>query len=121
MIDKTEEMVVVPEAGKCIGCKKCELACMAARHSLTLKEVLKLRKELEPCVHVVKIENRKLPVQCRQCANAPCAAVCPTQAMIQPDNTGGVTLRAEYCAGCGLCAQLCRFGAINSCQLSVDS
>lgn len=110
--EKNENLVVLVEAAKCIGCTKCELACRAAHYGMDIKAAAKLRKELEPRVHVVKKDKLKMPVQCRQCANAPCAAVCPTQALIQPDKQAGVIMREEYCAGCGICAMACPFGAI---------
>ena len=119
-VDINDNTVVLVDASKCIGCTKCELACRAAHYGMDIKAAARLRKELEPRVHVVKQDKLKMPVQCRQCANAPCAAVCPTQALIQPDKQGGVIMREEYCAGCGICVMACPFGAITMTRAYFD-
>lgn len=118
--DVNDSLVVLADAAKCTGCTRCELACRAARHGLDIKAAARLRQELEPRVHVIKKDKLKMPVQCRQCANAPCAAVCPTQALIQPDKQGGVIMREEYCAGCGICGMACPFGAITMTRAYFD-
>ena len=105
-------VVIYADADKCRACRKCELACIASHNNMTLKEAIKARKELEPRVHVVKTETLKMPVQCHQCENAPCAAVCPTDALIQ-DGNGPIVMRSQYCAGCGLCIMACPYGAIS--------
>lgn len=108
-----DRYVIYADADKCRGCRKCELACIASHNFMTIKEAIKARKErdLEPRVHVVKTDTIKMPVQCHQCDDAPCANVCPTQALVQ-DNKGHIVMRTEYCAGCGLCVMACPYGAI---------
>jgi carbon-monoxide dehydrogenase iron sulfur subunit len=103
---------IAADAEKCKGCRRCELACIAAHNNLTQKEAVKERKNFEPRVHVIKTETLKVPVQCRQCANAPCAAVCPLEALQQLED-GTIVMRPEYCAGCGLCVMVCPYGAIS--------
>ena len=108
----TERYVIYANADKCRGCRKCELACIASHNCMTIKEAVKARKELEPRVHVVRTDTIKMPVQCHQCDEAPCANVCPTQALVQ-DKNGHIVMRTEYCAGCGLCVMACPYGAIS--------
>lgn len=108
----SQQYIIYADSDKCRGCKKCELACIASHNGVTIKEAAKLRKDHEPRVHVVKTDTLKMPVQCRQCEEAPCALVCPTHALIQ-NNKGKVIMRTEYCAGCGLCVMACPYGAIS--------
>lgn len=107
-----QQYIIYADSDKCRGCKKCELACIASHNGVTIKEAAKLRKDHEPRVHVVKTDTIKMPVQCRQCEDAPCALVCPTHALIQ-ENHGKVIMRTEFCAGCGLCVMACPYGAIS--------
>lgn len=44
---------------------------------------------------------------CVHCAEAPCAEVCPTGALAVSGETGFVTLDAERCVSCHLCAMVC--------------
>ena len=108
----SQQYIIYADSDKCRGCKKCELACIASHNGVTIKEAAKLRKDHEPRVHVVKTDTLKMPVQCRQCEEAPCALICPTHALVQ-DDRGKVVMRTEFCAGCGLCVMACPYGAIS--------
>lgn len=106
-----QQYVIYANADKCKGCRKCELACIASHNDMTIKEAVKVRKDFEPRVHVIKTDTIKMPVQCRQCEEAACARVCPTQALVQNDS-GLIVMRTEHCAGCGLCVMACPYGAV---------
>lgn len=107
----SHKYVIYADSDKCRGCRKCELACIASHNHMTVKEAIKVRGEFEPRVHVIKTDKIKMPVQCRQCDEAPCARVCPTQALVQGAD-GNIVMRTEYCAGCGLCVMVCPYGAV---------
>lgn len=113
-----QKSVIYANADKCRGCRKCELACIASHNNMTVKEAVKVRNEFEPRVHVNKTDTIKMPVQCRQCDDAPCARVCPTQALVQ-NISGDIVMRTEHCAGCGLCVMVCPYG--RSAGLSCES
>jgi ferredoxin len=49
--------------------------------------------------------------RCNQCADAPCVAACPTQAMYRRDD-GIVDFDKEICIGCKACVAACPYDAI---------
>ncbi|MBE0344118.1 4Fe-4S dicluster domain-containing protein, partial [Paenibacillus sp. 28ISP30-2] len=103
---------VVADAGHCIGCKACELACFAV-HSQTNgigASVGTVSVPVVPKVYVVRAGDTYVPVQCRHCENAPCAHACPVQAIRQEN--GVVMIDEELCIGCTSCVLACPFGAI---------
>jgi carbon-monoxide dehydrogenase iron sulfur subunit len=99
----------IPE--KCRACRRCEVACIAANHGLTFKEALKHREEYVPRLQVIKREDFKISVRCRQCSPAPCATICPMGALRQENDD--IIMRVQFCAGCKMCVQACPYGAIN--------
>jgi len=77
---------------RCQGCNGCEVACKQENDlplGIRLKQVLTLGPE--------KVGERLimeyLPVMCFHCENPPCAAACPSEAIIQ--NANGVVLVVE--------------------------
>ena len=63
-----------------------------------------------PRLTVVKTATVSTPVQCRQCDDAPCAAVCPTGTLVLRNNS--VEVNPSRCIGCKSCMIACRFGVI---------
>jgi electron transport protein HydN len=72
-----------------------------------------------PRLKVVKTTLVSTPVQCRQCEDAPCAAVCPTGTLVLGSNSVQVT--PSRCIGCKSCVIACRFGVIEvlPCELKL--
>ncbi|MNC29075.1 Iron-sulfur protein [compost metagenome] len=105
--------LVIAEAAKCIGCKACELACFAVhnRDNGVGTAVGTVTMPVLPRLYVIRTDSFTMPVQCRQCENAPCAGACPVQAIRQED--GVIVIDAEACIGCKACALACPFGAIS--------
>lgn len=69
-------------------------------------------KGLYSRTHVVAVDGTNVPMQCRQCEDAPCAKVCPTGAARQSAGNGSVTIDGQTCIGCKLCTMVCPFGVV---------
>ncbi len=94
---------VITNPDLCIACNACVKSCV--KHAYIRGKLSKKRLD------VLTLESGKMPNQCRQCDDAPCANVCPTGAL-RIDNSC-VELCEEICIGCKLCTIACPYGAIN--------
>lgn len=110
MPNACENSIVFANPDKCIGCKKCEMACAGAHIGLSFKEAKKRGLPVISRIKVVKVDNVKFPIQCRHCEDAPCAHACPFGAIQQLD--GLVSVNENLCVGCKMCVMACPFGAI---------
>lgn len=105
--------IIYADPGHCLGCHACEMACAVAHSEADdLFEAAAL-EGLRPRTHVVAVDGDCVPIQCRQCEEAPCAKVCPTSAMRQEGSIGTVHVEIESCIGCKLCTMVCPFGAVS--------
>ena len=86
----------------CIGCNTCLAACKEAHKAHGLQDQAR--------ISIVRDGEISLPIACRHCENAPCADVCPVNAITMNDNA--VVLNEARCIGCKLCAFACPFGVI---------
>lgn len=105
-----EHIRIKPDA--CIACKRCEVACIASHHNMTMKEAMKHRDLFVPRVHVIKTDGLKTSVRCHQCDPAPCCNICPTKALQQAED-GRITMHEEQCVACKMCITACPYGAIS--------
>lgn len=105
--------MLVVNAALCVGCHSCELACAVA-HSASKELFQAILEEPRPSprVTVAQGEGFAVPLQCRQCENAPCVAVCPTRALDRSDPDSPVILEHDLCIGCKWCVLVCPFGVI---------
>ncbi len=104
---------VVADSKKCIGCKACEVACYVAhndKENLTVTAG-NIEMPIIARLHVVDNGSYKVPVQCRQCEDAPCANVCPIGAITEQGDK--IIIDENKCIGCKTCAVACPFGAID--------
>jgi formate dehydrogenase iron-sulfur subunit len=109
-----EDVAILYDASKCIGCRACEKAC---------KECNNLPAEPVPpsdlsaiTWNLIKqrmgIDQSDWPFfndQCMHCTDAACVMVCPTGALYK-DKKGFVAIDEDKCNGCGYCTQFCPFG-----------
>lgn len=99
---------VIADASKCIGCRTCEIACAAAHADAGAALD---RTRFFPRLKVIKGASVSVPVLCRQCENAPCASVCPNDALVRHHDS--IQVIQSRCIGCKSCVIACPFGAID--------
>lgn len=93
---------VVAEPSRCIGCNTCMAACTQVHKAEGSQSF--------PRLTVTRTQTATAPVVCRHCEDAPCARVCPVNAITHgPDS---IDLDEKTCIGCKMCALACPFGAI---------
>ena len=94
---------------RCIGCHACTTACKS-ENEVPLGVTRTYVKSVE--VGTFPQVRRAFQVtRCNQCADAPCVAACPTQAMYRRDD-GIVDFDKEVCIGCKACIAACPYDAI---------
>ena len=105
--------ILLVKAPRCLGCKSCEIAC-AVEHSKSgnLYEAINEYPAPSSRVSVEKGEGFVVPLQCRQCEDAPCVAVCPTKALCREGDQSPVIIDQDLCIGCKWCVISCPFGVI---------
>ncbi len=110
--------------GKCIGCRKCVHACVAENNQSRSPEIQYIRVlempkgsiDIEEGNHhydrpkVPDKDHFYMPIQCHQCADAPCVKVCPVEATwTEPD--GITVIDYDWCIGCRYCEAACPYWA----------
>jgi len=103
---KATPKVLVVDPQKCNGCKLCEIACSLFHNG----EVDPGRSRID----IIEWESKGiyLPVLCQHCADAPCRAACPKDAISWQDDWGMVVIDYDRCISCRMCMAACPFGAI---------
>jgi Fe-S-cluster-containing dehydrogenase component/formate-dependent nitrite reductase membrane component NrfD len=97
---------------KCIGCHACTIACKA-EHQIPVGVNRCWVKTVEKGTFP---DTRRFffPVLCNQCDAAPCARICPTNALFKRRD-GIVDLHSDSCIGCRACMVACPYD-----QLFID-
>ena len=102
---------VVANPHKCIGCRACEIACAVAHVGISVATAGETEAPFLPRLYLVQTPLVTMPVQCRQCDDAPCANVCPVNAITHQGNK--IMVDTERCFGCKTCMLACPFGAMD--------
>lgn len=107
--DGTVRWAKVIDQTRCIGCHACTTACKS-ENEVPLGVTRTYVKNVD--VGVFPEARRAYQVtRCNQCADAPCAAACPTGAMFVRDD-GIVDFDKQVCIGCKACIAACPYDAI---------
>ena len=94
---------------KCIGCHACTTACKS-ENEVPVGVTRTYVKSVD--VGVFPQARRAFQVtRCNQCADAPCVAACPTEAMFRRED-GIVDFDKSICIGCKACMAACPYDAI---------
>ncbi len=93
---------VIADSSHCIGCFACQGACVENHRRVGLQAF--------PRLIVTYTPEGTMPVQCRQCEDAPCAVVCPVKAILHGKDA--IRLNESLCIGCKMCGLACPFGVI---------
>jgi carbon-monoxide dehydrogenase iron sulfur subunit len=108
--------VIIVDEQRCLGCKTCMIACaMAHTDAETLAEALGAQTPPQARLHVMPGGRFGVPLQCRHCEDAPCVAICPTEAIRRASEDGPpVLMDRDRCIGCRMCMIVCPFGVIDT-------
>lgn len=101
---------VFADPNLCIGCRTCEVACVISHQADSTVAGLNA-VDFSPRLTLVENAHVTTPVMCRQCDDAPCAQVCPNNAIVLED--GFVKVIQSRCIGCKTCVIACPYGAMN--------
>lgn len=117
MSDKRYAFVV--DLKRCIGCDTCAVACKM-ENNIPLGQFRLVVHEFKNNIPSNRATNQQdnpdqfwVPSMCHHCDNAPCIAVCPTEALYANASDGMVNLDTTKCIGCARCGEVCPYDAIS--------
>ena len=96
---------VVARPNLCRGCEACMLACSLYHERRSWLGLSRLTVTKDMRLFEFRIDI------CKHCSKPKCVADCPSDA-IRLSTRGVVTIDQEKCTRCGICRDLCPFGAI---------
>lgn len=100
---------IMADASACIGCRTCEVACVVS-HQEQQNSAAVTTADFVPRIRVIKEDSFTTATVCHQCEDAPCANVCPVQAIRR--DRGHIFVTSSRCIGCKSCMLACPFGAM---------
>ena len=101
----SKRLMALPDL--CTGCQRCAYVCSAVHEGLFQPRLARVY------VHAFAERGYSVPCVCFQCPEADCLAACPEEAIYR-DDQGVVLVDKEKCTGCGLCAEACAYGQIDT-------
>lgn len=119
---------MVIRTDRCIGCRLCVSACVAANHVPSYGwRTLVMEKEMQSAIGQ---KREFISILCNQCNNPPCVRACPVQATYKNKTNGIVMMNNKKCIGCKICIAACPYdaryyneekGAIDKCDFCFES
>jgi Fe-S-cluster-containing dehydrogenase component/formate-dependent nitrite reductase membrane component NrfD len=97
------------DSDSCIGCHACTVACKS-EHDVPLGVNRTWVKYIETG-SFPNVSRHFSVMRCNQCDDAPCMAICPTNALFRAPN-GVVDFDDRNCIGCKGCMNACPYDAI---------
>ncbi|WP_171839919.1 4Fe-4S dicluster domain-containing protein, partial [Salmonella enterica] len=97
---------IMADASACIGCRTCEVACVVS-HQEQQNSAAVMTADFVPRIRVIKEDSFTTATVCHQCEDAPCANVCPVQAIRR--DRGHIFVTPSRCIGCKSCMLACPF------------
>ncbi len=98
---------------RCVGCLSCQTAC-AVEHSESKTLIGAVSESISPKSRVYVewvAPDKKIPIVCRQCEDAPCMYACISGAITR-NQDGVVVTDPDKCIGCWTCVMVCPYGVI---------
>ncbi len=116
--DSVMNRFVFADPNRCIGCRTCEVACVLSHSEENSVSSIDPAR-FHPRLKLIKNAKVTTPVLCRQCEDAPCAQVCPNNAIVSEDNQ--IKVIQSRCIGCKTCVIACPYGAMAVVSDMVDN
>ncbi|QNB46336.1 4Fe-4S dicluster domain-containing protein [Thermanaerosceptrum fracticalcis] len=98
---------IIVDATKCAGCRACEVFCSDSHENVVNPGLSRIT-----IINPGTLEEKPIPVVCRQCQEPACGAACPADALKYDPEAQMVVFIKENCVACGNCADACSYGAI---------
>lgn len=93
---------IIVKWDKCVGCRKCEVACSTSHHGVINPELSAIR------IYEAYPGPMNIPIVCSYCSDHPCVEACPTEALSYDGKRFLFQLDTTKCTKCGLCVDACR-------------
>jgi Fe-S-cluster-containing dehydrogenase component len=93
----------------CIGCHACTVACKT-EHEIPVGQFRTWVKYVDKGEYPATTREFGV-MRCNHCTDAPCIAICPTNALFKRDD-GIVDFDNQQCIGCKSCMQACPYDAL---------
>ncbi len=115
-----EQMGVLIDTTKCVGCRACQAACKVKNDLPPDPQLVPGAKPVPTGLSATtftfvdfvgvpgKTDMQPVKKQCMHCVNPACASVCPVQAIYKTPK-GPVVYDPEKCMGCRYCLAACPF------------
>jgi Fe-S-cluster-containing dehydrogenase component len=113
--------LIVADSTRCVGCKRCELACTEFNDGKASPKLARVKVSRNynygPRGDQLGVGRdtagefgnfRVIQDTCKQCPHpVPCADACPNQAIVLDAKTGARVVDVKRCTGCRMCQRAC--------------